>query len=432
MFRKEVNENSPLRILESSTHGGLGPGNLGVVMARAGVGKTAFLVQIGLDDAMRERPVLHIALGQDLDHVHSWYDALFDDLAEVSELENRSQVRTLVSKNRVIQAYVDNKLSHDRLDDILVLYADKADFTPKAILIDGFDWESGNVVERAAEIGAFKLAAKRLDAELWMAAQTHRDGVPAHPTALVPPCDAYNDVIDVAIFLEPEGMHASVRLLKDHDNADLAETHLHLDTDTMRIASDDASSAVSKLKPSAFTLLSGGAKGSEAAFGEAAERWGLHEINFSYAGRETVRKRGVLELSEEELERGAVSETYVKTQLHRSFPKTDLFQRLLKTVWHQVATAGEVFIVGEILEDDTVKGGTGWGAELARHFHKRLHVYDQTKDSWFRWNVDSWEQVDAPKIQSTRFTGSGTRELSESGQKAIRELFENSFGPAAS
>ena len=201
MFRKEVNENSPLRILESSTHGGLGPGNLGVVMARAGVGKTAFLVQIGLDDAMRERPVLHIALGQDLDHVHSWYDALFDDLAEVNQLDNRNQVRVLVSKNRVIQAYVDNQLSPERLDDILKLYADNAGFAPKAILIDGFDWESGKVVERAAEIGAFKAAAKRLDAELWMAAQTHRDGAPAHPTALLPPCEAYKDVIDVAIFL---------------------------------------------------------------------------------------------------------------------------------------------------------------------------------------------------------------------------------------
>jgi hypothetical protein len=121
----------------------------------------------------------------------------------------------------------------------------------------------------------------------------------------------------------------------------------------------------------------------------------------------------------------------VKAQLHRSFPKTQMFQRLLKTVWHQVATAGEVFVIGEILDDDTVKGGTGWGAELARHFHKRLHVFDQKKDSWFRWNSDNWEQVDTPKIQSTRFTGSGTRELSESGQKAIRELFEKSFGPAA-
>ena len=104
MFRKQVNEKSPLRILESSTKGGLGAGKLGVVMARAGVGKTAFLVQIGLDDAMRERPVLHIALGQELEHVQSWYDALFDDLAKLTELENLAQVRQLVKANRIIQA----------------------------------------------------------------------------------------------------------------------------------------------------------------------------------------------------------------------------------------------------------------------------------------------------------------------------------------
>jgi len=238
MIRTEVNERSPLRILESSTDGGLGPGKLGVIMARAGVGKTAFLVQIGLDHAMRERPVLHIALGQDLAHVHSWYDALFDDLAHANQLESREQVRVLLNKNRVIQTYTDQQLSHDRLDDVLDLYAEKARFAPKAILIDGFDWESGKVVERAAELGAFKLAAKRLGAELWMSAQTHREGAPAHPRALIPPCDAYEDVIDVAFFLEPEGTHASVRILKDHDNAGLAETHLHLDTDTMRIVSD--------------------------------------------------------------------------------------------------------------------------------------------------------------------------------------------------
>ena len=37
MFTKEINERSPLRVFEISIHGGLGKGNLGVVMSRAGV-----------------------------------------------------------------------------------------------------------------------------------------------------------------------------------------------------------------------------------------------------------------------------------------------------------------------------------------------------------------------------------------------------------
>jgi KaiC/GvpD/RAD55 family RecA-like ATPase len=214
MYSKEVNEKSPLRILERSTKGGLGPGNLGVVMARAGVGKTAFLVQIGLDDAMRERPVLHVALGQDLGHVHSWYDALFYDLAALTHLENREQVRALMNKNRLIQTYADTDFPHERLDELVQLFAERLDFEPKVILIDGFDWEKGKVVEGAAELDAFKSTAKRLGAELWVTAQTHREGTPAQPTKLTPPCDAYEELIDLAVFLEPEGTHVTVRLLK--------------------------------------------------------------------------------------------------------------------------------------------------------------------------------------------------------------------------
>ena len=58
MYRKQVNEHSPIRILEQSIHGGLGKGNLGVVMARAGVGKTACLVHLGLAATARAHPHL--------------------------------------------------------------------------------------------------------------------------------------------------------------------------------------------------------------------------------------------------------------------------------------------------------------------------------------------------------------------------------------
>ncbi len=431
MYVNQVNANSPIRILERCYRGGLAAGELGVVMARAGVGKTAFLVQVGLDHAMREQPVLHVALGQDLEHVQSWYDALFDDLAQVTHLEDREQVRSLINGNRVIQASPDTVFPHEHLDEIVDLY-DRAEFKPAVIVIDGWDWEHGAVVGRAAELGAFKLLAKRLGAVFWLSAQTHREATPAHPTDLAPPCDEYGELIDIGVFLEPEGTHVGVRLLKDHDLEKPADTHLQLHTDTMRLVEDEAVDTEVLLPARLFTVLSGGANGAEAAFGEAAERWGLGEINFSFAGHRTLRHRGVVELSEAELERGSVSEAYIEAQLHRSFPDTNLFQRLLKSIWHQVSTAGEVFAVGEILDDDTVKGGTGWGAELAKHLQKPLHVFDQTKDQWFRWHGYGWTPVETPRIRRTRFTGAGTRFLSESGRKAIDELFERSFGGPSS
>src|SRR5690606_193556 len=110
MYRKEVNANSPIRILETSIHGGLGKGNLGVVMARAGVGKTACLVHLGLDDLLRERPVLHVSLDQTVDHVLSWYDAIFEDLSVHSNLEQSGEVSASLAKNRVIASFADHDL----------------------------------------------------------------------------------------------------------------------------------------------------------------------------------------------------------------------------------------------------------------------------------------------------------------------------------
>ena len=105
MYRKEVNAQSPLRILEQSIRGGLGKGNLGVVLAPAGVGKSACLVQIGLDDLMRDKDVLHVAIGQTVEHVSAWYDALFDDLAEGVHLEDREAVQVVAAlPARVSQA----------------------------------------------------------------------------------------------------------------------------------------------------------------------------------------------------------------------------------------------------------------------------------------------------------------------------------------
>src|SRR5688500_19303875 len=101
MYHKQVNQLSPIRILEASIHGGLGKGNLGLVMARAGVGKTACLMQLALDDLLRERPVLHVSLDQTMDHVLSWYDALLDDLVMMTGMQGAEVARQDMQKHRM-------------------------------------------------------------------------------------------------------------------------------------------------------------------------------------------------------------------------------------------------------------------------------------------------------------------------------------------
>ena len=175
------------------------------------------------------------------------------------------------------------------------------------------------------------------------------------------------------------------------------------------------------------TLFSGGAQGAEAEFGAAAERYGIEEVNFTFDGHNDARRRGIRVLTHRELEHGDVSLAYVSKLMHRRYPDTPLFKRVLQSIWHQVNSGQEIYVVGKILPDDTVKGGTGWGAEFAKLCNKPLFVFDQDKDGWFRWSGDRWESVKDPVIAHTEFTGTGTRFLADNARAAIEQLFARSF-----
>jgi hypothetical protein len=177
-------------------------------------------------------------------------------------------------------------------------------------------------------------------------------------------------------------------------------------------------------------LFSGGARGAEAEFGENAERFGIDEVNFSFEGHNIVRRRGLRILNHEELKNGDVSLEYVSRLMNRRYTDNPTFRKVLQSIWYQINGGREIFVIGEILEDGTVKGGTGWGAEFSKLCNKPLYVFDQKRDAWFRWNRMDWTlcgKGDEPVIGNVRFTGTGTRFLGENGKRAIRELFERSF-----
>jgi hypothetical protein len=177
------------------------------------------------------------------------------------------------------------------------------------------------------------------------------------------------------------------------------------------------------------TLYSGAASGAEAAFGEAAERHGIAEINFSFEGHKDARTRGLRLLGPDELERGDVSLSYVSRLMNRMYRDTPMFKKVLQTIWHQVNSGQEIYVVGKILEDETVKGGTGWGAEFAKLCNKPLFVFDQERNGWFTWDGDTFEPVsEKPAISHADFCGTGTRFLEDNGKAAIDDLFARSFG----
>jgi len=184
------------------------------------------------------------------------------------------------------------------------------------------------------------------------------------------------------------------------------------------------------MKPADCILFSGGAAGAEAEFGACAERHGIEEVNFTFEGHQQVRRRGLRALNHEELQSGDVSLEYVSRLMNRRYAEGITIRKILQTLWYQVNSGQEIYVIGTILPDNTVRGGTGWGAEFAKLCNKPLFVFDQEKDGWFEWSDDEWKQRDGgnrPMITHAHFTGTGTRMMKPNGTRAIDQLFARSF-----
>jgi len=176
------------------------------------------------------------------------------------------------------------------------------------------------------------------------------------------------------------------------------------------------------------TLYSGGLKGAESRFGEMAEKWGVKEVQYSFAGQQLARSTNVVFLSDEELRRGDISMDLVSKKMGRNYYQADKIRKVLQTIFHMVNSGVQVFSVGTIRDDNTVKGGTGWAVELGKWFNRPVSVYWQEKKQWYTWRDGAWQE-DAPRISHATFVGGGTRNLTADGEAAIEQLFAASFGP---
>jgi len=184
------------------------------------------------------------------------------------------------------------------------------------------------------------------------------------------------------------------------------------------------------MKPADCILFSGAAGGAEAEFGACAERHGIDEVNYTFEGHQPVRRRGLRALNHEELQAGDVSLDYVSRLMNRRYAASVTIRRVLQTLWYQVNSGQEIYVIGTILPDRTVRGGTGWGAEFAKLCNKPLYVFDQDKDAWFNWDGTEWRELAAdggPIMTHPHFTGTGTRNLESNGRLAIEKLYARTF-----
>jgi hypothetical protein len=394
---KAGQEGAALRALQAILPGGLRAGEVGALVSPAGIGKTQLLIYTALERLLAGDVVLHIAIREPVLAVRDAYDSMLSSMFG-SPGQVRAEAMHGVERRRMIHSTRGGAVDVARLLSLLETLGEVVEFHPRLVVIDG---------QAPAEdsLPALRKLALERNLALWFAWTPQADEEPAA------------DVVLALSFRAGDLWLNSLR----------GPAHEPVRVPRGSLASPEPLGSLEMEGAEAGAVLySGGASGTEAAFGAAAERHGVREVNFTFTGHAQVRTRGAHPLTEAELAEGDVSLAYVSRRLRRSYSGSAVIRRVLQSLWHQVRSAQVVLVVGTIQEDGTVTGGTGWSVELARMWNKRLWVYDQEKEGWYRWTNDEW-LPGTPVLGNEPFCGTGTRYLSDLGRAAVDDLFERSF-----
>jgi hypothetical protein len=222
---------SPLKLLEMSSRKELGRGKLGVLMARAGVGKTACLIHIAFDKLFRGEKLVHISLEDAPEKVTSYYNVIFYDLVKALDMKNETEKKMLFDRNRMILAYINKSFEIRRLKENLKTLIDKIEFLPDSLIVDGLDFE--NTGRDIFE--GFNELASEFKMEIWFSALSHRHITDVNERGIPYPCNRMDNLISIIVQLQSTKSGVFLKLIKDHDSPVMPDASVRLDPNTFLV-----------------------------------------------------------------------------------------------------------------------------------------------------------------------------------------------------
>jgi len=239
MLKKDLIAKNPLGAFNTDADGNDVSHRMGLLIARAGLGKTAILVQIALDYMLRGKQVLHVSVGQNIQKTKSWYDDILRDISSGCKPESLAELQYDVMRNRMIMTFTESGFSRPRLEERLndLIYQDI--FRPSCLVIDGLDFT--NIDRQTLE--DMRELQRETNMTIWFTAVSHRsDQVVASKEGVPAPCNEVDDLFDTVILLQPESNGESkiyLNVLKDSTGQIEPGKCLRLDPTTLLVWGSD-------------------------------------------------------------------------------------------------------------------------------------------------------------------------------------------------
>jgi hypothetical protein len=225
---KDFSRVSPLKVLERSTRQELGKGNLGALIAGAGLGKTSCLIHIAFDRLFRGEKLVHVSLRDSPEKIASHYEVIFNDLVKARQVEHEGEIRGLVDRNRIILAYLKESFDLERLRGNLDNLIKGIEFRPDTLIVDGVDFADAG----RGLFEGFKGLAEAFKVEVWFSALSKGEGAEAEKREVPHPCGELVDLFSVIVELISSQEGVFLRLLRDHERESVLDTVVRLDPNT--------------------------------------------------------------------------------------------------------------------------------------------------------------------------------------------------------
>jgi len=219
---------SPLKVLERSSRKELGPGNIGVLIARAGAGKTACLIHMALYKIFQQVKLVHVSLKEGAEKITSYYNVIYSDLVSTLGITDDYKYRSRIDRDRMILAYLNRSFDIERLRSSLKNMRNEMAFIPSALIVDGLDFENAG----RAIFEKFKEIAVEFELEIWFSALSHRHISEVNKRGIPYPCHQLDDLFSIIMHLQAEPSGVFLKLLKDHDNPTLTDINVKLNPGT--------------------------------------------------------------------------------------------------------------------------------------------------------------------------------------------------------
>lgn len=235
MLKQELIEKNPIRHLKGESDA-KESSRMGLVMARAGVGKTALLVQIALDSLLNDRQVVHVSVGQSLDKTKLWYDDMFKDIAEGCKLDKAGEIHAAIMRNRMIITFNESTFNQAKLEERLHDLVQQNVIKPSCMVVDGFDFAK---TDRAALEGMREMA-KVMDLQIWFSAVCDENSDKQSAAGVPAPCNGVEDLFNTVVLLQPVSQSDCVdlKILKGSAAVSKCGKLLKLDPMTFMIRED--------------------------------------------------------------------------------------------------------------------------------------------------------------------------------------------------